>query len=66
MVCLFVCGSSATFLGDDGEASCQQGLTEIKQKGRNGENSHWFDNVCICLLLHLSQTSNLCLCGSFC
>lgn len=38
MVCLFVCGSSATFLGDDGEASCQQGLTEIKQKGRNGEN----------------------------
>lgn len=58
--------SLATFLSDDGEVSCQHSLTEIIQKRRNGENSHEFDNVCICLLLHLSQTSNLGVCGSFC
>lgn len=58
--------SSAAFLGDDGEALCRRSLTEIKQKGGNGKSGQHFDGVCVCLLLHLSQTSNLCLCGSFC
>lgn len=59
-VCVFV--STATFFDDDNGASCQLGLTEIKQKGRNGEKS----DVCICLSLQLGQIINLGPCGSFC
>lgn len=43
---MFLCVSSATFLGDDIEVSCEVGLTEMKQNERDGEKSHWLDNFC--------------------